>query len=36
MKSLTCVDIFDLDNSGAPPAYSINGMHAEPAAGNQP
>jgi len=36
MKKLTGVDIFDLDNSGAPPTHSIDGMHAEPAVGNEP
>ena len=36
MKSLTCIHIFDLNNSGAPPAHSIDGMHAEPAVGDEP
>src|SRR5512135_1537781 len=36
MKTLTRVHIFDFDDSGALPAHSIDGMHAEPAAGNEP
>ena len=34
MKALTCVNVFDLNNSGALPAHGIDGMHAEPAVGD--
>jgi hypothetical protein len=34
MKALTCVNVFDLNNSCAPPAHSTDGMHAEPAVGD--
>ena len=36
VKTLARVHIFDLNNSGAPPAYGIDGMHAESAIGYQP
>jgi hypothetical protein len=36
METLARVNFLDLDGSGAPPADSINGMHAEPAAANEP
>ena len=36
MDALARVHIFDLDNSGAPPAHSVDGVHAEPAVANEP
>ena len=36
MDALARLQIFDLNNSGAPPTYSVDGVHAEPAVANEP
>ena len=36
VDALARLHIFDLNNSGAPPTDSIDGMHAEPAVANEP
>jgi len=36
IKTLARIHIFDLNNSGAPLTHGIDGMHAEPAVGDEP
>ena len=36
METLACVHIFDLNNSGASPAHSVDGVHVVPAVANEP
>jgi hypothetical protein len=36
MDALACVHILDLDDSGAMPAHSVDGMHSVPAIANEP
>jgi hypothetical protein len=36
METLACIDVFDLNNPGAPPARGVDSMHAEPAIANEP
>jgi hypothetical protein len=36
MDALACVDVLDFNNPAAPAADSVDGVHAEPAAANEP
>jgi hypothetical protein len=36
METLARINVFDLNNPGAPPARGVDSMHAEPAIANEP